>query len=114
MQHAAAQSLVLHSQSFTEHAVQDLCCVVSTLASLQEVGFNADVQGCLVAAKQQLQHRFQQGRDVSVPTLCQVCLLVCGFPGHWSRAPVWAQECTPEMLQTVRQNPWTLLWVRRM
>ena len=52
--------------------VQDLCCVVSTLAALQEVGFNADVQGCLVAAKHQLQHRFQQGRDVSVPTLCQV------------------------------------------
>ena len=55
-------------------AVQDLCCVVSTLAALQEAGPNADVRDCLVAAKQQLQHRFEQGRDVSVPTLCQVRL----------------------------------------
>ena len=70
---AGAETAVLHALMLTELGVQDLCCVVSTLASLQGVGFNADVQGCLVAAKQQLQQRFQQGRDVSVPTLCQVC-----------------------------------------
>ena len=52
--------------------MQDLCCVVDALATLNQVGFSHHVHACLNSSRNQLQHRFEQGADVSLPTLCEV------------------------------------------
>ena len=46
--------------------------MVNALATLNSVGFSHHVHSCLISSRSQLQHRFQQGADVSLVTLCEV------------------------------------------
>ena len=47
--------------------------MVDALATLSQVGFNHHVHSCLSSSRSQLQQRLEQGVDLSVPTLCEVC-----------------------------------------
>ena len=58
--------------------------MVDALATLNQVGFSHHVHSCLVSSRNQLQRRFEEGADVSVPTLCEVwdqLLDSCWLPG---------------------------------